>query len=62
MRCKCCDSELSFETPVINKHTGKEDDLCSSCRRFALHPVMDHEYFGGWYPSEGVTAPLPTGD
>ena len=55
-RCKCCDTKLDGRfRPVINPHTGREDDLCGKCRSAAGEDRELHEYTQGEYPKTGLT-------
>lgn len=56
MRCKCCNNTMTNRN-TQHKPTGKEDDLCGTCRYYAFHAQVEREYIGGAYPTEGVTQP-----
>jgi len=57
-RCRACDTPLYGKfSPYPNKHTHKEDDLCTVCNALSKYDFVDHEYTGGANPREGLTAP-----
>lgn len=57
-RCKACDTPLTNKhTPVYNKHSGEEEDLCGTCVRLSKVTELPHEYLFGMHPQEGLTQP-----
>lgn len=57
-RCKACDTPLSNKhTPVYNKLSKQEEDLCTICIRYSRVTELPHEYLFGLHPSEGLTQP-----
>lgn len=62
-RCKACDAPLFLkDTPAINPNTHQEEDLCGVCKGASRNSQVEHEYVGGNSPTDGVTAPMPTGN
>ena len=57
-RCKACDIPLSDKhTPVYNKFSRCEEDLCTVCKRLSTFTQSPHEYLFGYNPQEGLTQP-----
>lgn len=62
-RCKACDAPLYLkDTPTINPNTNQEEDLCGVCKGQSRYAIVEPEYVGGNCPTDGVTAPTPTGN
>ena len=62
-RCKACDAPLFLkDTPVHNILSGEEEDLCGVCKGASRNAQVEKEYVGGNNPTDGVTAPTPTGN
>lgn len=62
-RCKACNVPLSDKhTPVYNKLSRCEEDLCGECKRLARITSLPHEYLFGNNPQEGLTQPTHSVD
>lgn len=59
-RCRACDTPLSdTHTPVYNKLSHCEEDLCFRCNRLSRITLAPREHLFGLHPQEGLTQPLP---
>jgi hypothetical protein len=62
-RCKACDTPLQDkDTPVKNKLSKCEEDLCTVCQYASRRRDWPREYLFGLYPQEGLTESVGSGD
>lgn len=62
-RCRCCNTPIGVnDTPIINKYTKQEEDMCTVCKHLVYNSYLEREYTGGRYPQTGITVPSKLSD